>query len=80
MYLPRTIYELLPYAYVGGGVLLALLSWIWPGSAWADGALVLGTGGILLGLVVLMRRRTFRTDAERYDSRSLDDCPLCQHE
>ncbi len=73
MYLPRTLYELLPYAYVAGGAGLGVLSWVRSQAAWSDAALVVGVAGIVLGLVLLMRRRTYRTDASQYDAHSLDD-------
>jgi hypothetical protein len=73
MFLPHKLYELLPYGYVAGGGALALASWAWPQAAWADPALVVGAAGVLFGLVLLMRRRTYRSDAKRYDARSLDD-------
>lgn len=73
MYLPRSLYEALPYLYVVGGAALAGLSWHQRESGWSDAALVTGVATFVGGLVLLMRRRTFRDDAARYDSRSLDD-------
>jgi hypothetical protein len=73
MYLPRTIYELLPWGYVAGGAALAAASWLWSEARWSNAALVVGAVGLVVGLVLLMRRRTYRADANRYDSRSLDD-------
>ena len=73
MYLPRTIYELLPWGYAGGGAALAFASWVRADAGWSDAALVAGTLALVVGLVLLMRRRTYRTDATRYDPRSLDD-------
>jgi hypothetical protein len=73
MYLPRSLYEALPYVYVAGGGALAALSWHQRESAWSDAALVTGVGVFVAGLVLLLRRRTFRQDASRYDAHSLDD-------
>jgi hypothetical protein len=73
MYLPRTIYELLPWGYVAGGAALAAASWLWSEARWSNAALVLGAAVLVVGLVLLLRRRTYRADANRYDSRSLDD-------
>lgn len=73
MYLPRTFYEALPWLYVVGGLALAALSWHRRESGWADVALVTGVAGFVGGIVLLMRRRTYRDDAARYDPRSLDD-------
>jgi hypothetical protein len=73
MYLPRTFYEALPWLYVVGGLVLAALSWHRRESGWSDVALVTGVGAFVGGIVLLMRRRTYRDDAARYDPRSLDD-------
>lgn len=73
MYLPRSLYESLPYLYVAGGAALAALSWHQRETGWSDAALVTGIGVFVAGIVLLMRRRTFRDDAARYDARSLDD-------
>lgn len=73
MYLPRSLYEALPYLYVVGGGALAGLSWHLREAGWSNAALLTGIVVFVAGLVLLMRRRTFRDDAARYDSRSLDD-------
>jgi hypothetical protein len=72
MWIPRSIYETLPYAYMGTGV--ALL-----GAAYflerGPRGLMLAIGAALLtaGLVLWMRRRDYRASQSEYDSRSLDD-------
>jgi hypothetical protein len=73
MFLPRRVYEVVPYAYLLLGAGLALGSWLRPEAAWADVALVVGIAGVVVGLVLLMRRRSYRADARHYDPRSLDD-------
>lgn len=73
MHLPRAIYEALPFAYVAGGVALCVGSYGAPEAAWTEVALALGGAGIVVGLVLLLRRRTYRDDAARYDSHSLDE-------
>lgn len=73
MYLPRALYELLPWGYAAGGAALAIASWRWSDADWSDAALVVGSAGLVLGLVLLLRRRTYRADATRYDARSFDD-------
>ncbi len=73
MYLPRPVYEALPYGYVAGGVALAIASWLVPEAPWADLALGVGVLGAVAGLVLILRRRSFRDEATRYDPHSMDD-------
>lgn len=73
MHLPRTVYETLPYAYVAGGVALCGGSYAAADAVWTEAAFVLGAVGIVLGIVLLLRRRAYRDEAARYDSHSLDD-------
>lgn len=80
MFLPRSVYEGLPYAWLGGGALACLLSYVGAGGtgggsagAWSDVGLVGGVCAMLVGIVLLLRRRAFRADTARYDPRSLDD-------
>ena len=73
MYLPRVVYEALPYAYVAGGFLLCAGSYAAAQAAWTEAVLLLGAGGVVLGLVLLLRRRAYRDEAARYDARSLDE-------
>lgn len=73
MHLPRAVYEALPLAYVTGGLALCVGSYRAPQAPWTDVAFALGAAGIVVGLVLLLRRRTYRDDAARYDSRALDD-------
>jgi hypothetical protein len=73
MHLPRHVYELLPYAYAGGGLVLCAASYAGRSTVWSDPALALGAAGLLGGLVLILRRRSYRDDAARYDRHSLDD-------
>jgi hypothetical protein len=73
MYLPRSIYESLPYGYVGGGLALCVASYLDSGAPWADAALAVGALAVVLGLVLILRRRSYRDDESRYDRHSLDD-------
>ena len=73
MHLPRPLYEALPYGYVLGGGALAVASYLLPDSAWANAALAVGAVGLIAGIVLILRRRTFRDEAARYDPRSLDE-------
>ncbi len=70
---PHRVYEALPYADVGAGLGAATASYLWRESAWSNLAFVAGTAGIVGGCVILLRRRSYRDDAARYDHRPLDE-------
>jgi hypothetical protein len=73
MYLPRRLYEILPYGYVLAGLLLCVGSYVASGSALSDAAFAVGALAIVAGFVLILRRRSYRDDAARYDRHSLDD-------
>ena len=73
MYLPRGIYELLPYLYAALGILLCAVSYFGKEGLLSDVELGVGIAGVLLGLVLILRRRTYRDDAARYHHDSLDE-------
>ena len=73
MYLPRGIYELLPYLYAVLGVALCAISYFGKTGGLSDIELGLGIAFVLLGLVLVLRRRTYRDDAARYHKDSLDE-------
>jgi len=71
MWIPRPIYEVLPYLYmvVGAGLLGAAFF-----LATGPRGLLLAAGaiGLTLGLVLWMRRRDYRASLREYDTHSLD--------
>jgi uncharacterized membrane protein len=71
MWLARPVYEFLPYAYMLVGALCLIASFfIASGSAllmWA------GMAVLVLGLVLWLRRRDYRTVQSEYNRKSLDD-------
>jgi hypothetical protein len=73
MYLPRRLYELLPYAYVLAGLLLCAVSYMAGASALSNVAFIVGGLALIAGCVLILRRRAYRDDAARYDPHSLDD-------
>lgn len=67
MWLAKPLYELLPYYYVVIGTLslgagLYLNYWYWP-----QICTVLGFSGLIGGLVVLLKRRDYRSSRSRVD-------------
>jgi formate hydrogenlyase subunit 3/multisubunit Na+/H+ antiporter MnhD subunit len=73
MWVPKPVYELLPYAYGLAGLGLLLASYGARSSFWADLLLVLGIAAIVLGLMLALRRRDYRLKLSKYDPHSLDE-------
>lgn len=72
MWIPRSVYELLPYIYMAAGA--AAFGAAFFTERGPHGLLMLLGGlGLTLGLVLWMRRREYRQNQSEYDSRSLDD-------
>jgi hypothetical protein len=72
MWIPRSLYELLPYAYMAAGA-VALAAAFFTERGPHGLLMLLGGLGLTLGLVLWMRRREYRQNQSEYDSRSLDD-------
>jgi hypothetical protein len=71
MWIPRPLYETLPYLYmVSGAGLLGAAYFMEQGPRGL--LLVLGAAGLTLGLVLWMRRRDYRASQREYDTHSLD--------
>ena len=72
MWIPRPLYEAVPYVYMGTGA--GLLCAAYYAEHGPRGLLlVLGAAGLTVGLVLWMRRRDYRASQREYDARSLDD-------
>lgn len=72
MWIPRPLYELIPYACMAAGV--AALSAAYFLERGPRGLLLLAGGAALTaGLVLWMRRRDYRASQSEYDTRSIDD-------
>lgn len=71
MWIPRPLYEALPYLYMVLGVALLGAAYF---LASGPRSLLLAAGAIslTLGLVLWMRRRDYRTSQREYDTHSLD--------
>jgi len=65
VWLNKRLYEALPFAYMGAGAALLLVSLYFRDSAWAALMAVLGLACVTGGLVVLLRRRGYRASRSR---------------
>jgi hypothetical protein len=72
MWIPRPLYEVLPYVYMAAGA-AALGVAFFVERAPHGLLLLLGGLGLTVGLVLWMRRRDFRASRAEYDAGSLDD-------
>ncbi len=70
--LSKPLYELLPYFYIGAGLLGFLGAHLLAGKIWSDIALVVGIVCVLGGAVLLLRRKDYRDSRSRYSGGSLD--------
>lgn len=72
MWLPKPIYESLPYALVLVGVLLALGAYL-SNLQWLQSALLVGASlAAVAGLVLLLKRRDYRQSRSRVKYDKLD--------
>ena len=72
MWIPRRLYEFLPYGYMAAGA--AALAIAFFSERVPHGLLmVFGGLGLTVGLVLWMRRRGYRENQAEYDSSSLDN-------
>jgi hypothetical protein len=72
MWLPRPVYEAVPYAWMAAGMAALGAAWFVPQGP-RGLLLALGAPGLTLGLVLWMRRRDYRASQREYDTRALDD-------
>jgi hypothetical protein len=72
MWIPRPVYEAIPYVYMaaGTGSLVAAYLLERGPRGWL---LTAGAIGLIVGLVLWMRRRDYRATRSEYDTHSLDD-------
>jgi hypothetical protein len=71
MWIPRPVYEAMPYVFAGAGSALIVIA---VEVERAPHGLFMALGGALvtLGLVLWMKRRDYRTTQTEYDPHSLD--------
>ena len=72
MWIPRPVYEALPYLYMAAGA-VALAAAFLVEHAPHGFLMLVGGLGLTLGLVLWMRRRDYRESQSEYDTHSLDD-------
>jgi hypothetical protein len=72
MWLPRPVYEAVPYAWMAAGMAALGAAWFVPQGP-RGLLLALGAPGLTLGLVLWMRRRDYRASQREYDTRAIDD-------
>ena len=72
MWIPRPLYEAIPYAYIAGGIALLGTAYFYEQGP-RGLLLVLGATGLTAGLVLWMRRRDYRASRREYDARALDE-------
>lgn len=72
MWLPRPLYEAVPYLYLGVGAALLGVAFFAEGG---PSGLLFGLGAVSLvaGLVLWMRRRDYRASQAEYDAHVFDD-------
>jgi hypothetical protein len=73
MWLARPVYEFLPYLYMLLGVGLLGAAWLIDAATLPSIFLVVGALSLMLGLVLWLRRKDYRTRQSEYRNTSLDD-------
>lgn len=72
MWLPRPLYESMPYVFIGAGAAALVAAFVVEHAP--HGLLMLAGGlGLTIGLVLWMRRRDYRDSQSEYDTHSLDE-------
>lgn len=72
MWIPRPLYEALPYVYMGSGALALVVAFVVERAPHGF-LMLLGGLGLTIGLVLWMRRRDYRASQSEYDTHSLDE-------
>jgi hypothetical protein len=73
MWIPKPVYEILPYLYGSLGLTFLTVSWVGTTGVVSAVLLITGSGLLLISLVLWLRRKDFRETQRQYNSRSLDD-------
>jgi hypothetical protein len=72
MWIPRPLYEAIPYLYIAAGALMLAAAWFMEQlpRGWL---LAGGAAGLVIGLVIWLRRRDYRTRQSEYDAQAIDE-------
>lgn len=73
MWLPRPLYEFLPYVYMLVGIGLLAAAWLIDVQTLPSIFMLVGALSLMGGLVLWLRRRDYRTRQAEYSNRSLED-------
>ena len=73
MWLPRPLYEFLPYVYMLVGLGLLAAAWFVDIETLPSIFMVVGALSLMAGLVLWLRRRDYRTRQAEYSNRRLED-------
>lgn len=73
MWLARPVYELLPYGYILLGAILLVAAFYGVAPEWSTLLTLLGAITLIIGLVLWLKRRDYRTAQSEYSRKSLDD-------
>lgn len=66
MRVSQPLYESLPYAYIVIGVAALIASYAWRVADWSGILAIFGIAAIIGGLVLVLRRRDYRTQQRHY--------------
>ena len=67
MWLPKALYESIPFAWLAGGVAAIGVGFYIDAQIWGEVIAVLGVIAVVIGLVLLLRRRSYRSSRSRRD-------------
>ena len=73
MRLSRPLYEALPYVYMAIGIAAVAASFLWRAPGWSDLLAAFGMIALVIGLVLVLKRRDYRIQKRRYGAAFVDD-------